>query len=95
MAASIEGASIARRRSFTARATSTSGRPRGLFECVKVVPETGFQALSQVRRGWIAKGVVAGKREADELVLVDIEVWTEGSDGQRTTHGTAEAVLTT
>jgi hypothetical protein len=55
----------------------SSPEPKRLFERVNGVPQTRFQALSQVsRRWWIAKGVVVGKRKAHEPMLVD----TEGLD---------------
>lgn len=39
------------------------------------------------------KGKVTGKREEDGEHLVDLEIWTENPDGQRTTPGTATVVL--
>ena len=39
------------------------------------------------------KGVVTGKREENGRKLVDLEVWTENAQGQRTTPGSATVVL--
>jgi acyl dehydratase len=39
------------------------------------------------------RGVVTGKRQEGGENLVDLEVWTENPDGQKTTPGTATVVL--
>jgi len=39
------------------------------------------------------KGVVTGKGEEGGAKLVDLEVWTENAEGQKTTPGTATVVL--
>jgi acyl dehydratase len=44
---------------------------------------------------WTVNGIVTGKREIDGRKEVDVEVWTENADGQRTTPGRAVAVLNT
>ena len=39
------------------------------------------------------KGVVKDKREGAGQKVVDLEVWTENAQGQRTTPGSATVVL--
>lgn len=48
------------------------------------------------RRGqpFTCRGRVNGLREENGQRIVELELWTEGADGQRTTEGTAEVALT-
>ena len=48
------------------------------------------------RRGqrFTCRGRVTGLREEHGKCIAQLELWTEGSDGRRTTEGTAEVVLT-
>jgi acyl dehydratase len=39
------------------------------------------------------KGRIAALREEDGTKAVELELWTENADGERTTRGTAEVVL--
>lgn len=39
------------------------------------------------------KGTVTGKRQENGENLVDLEIWTENPDGQKTTPGTATVIL--
>jgi hypothetical protein len=42
---------------------------------------------------WFAEGVVTAKRDEDGRKFVDVDVWTENADGERTTPGKAVVVL--
>jgi len=48
------------------------------------------------RRGqpFTCRGRVTGLRDEHGQSIAELELWTEGSNGQRTTEGTAEVVLT-
>jgi acyl dehydratase len=41
----------------------------------------------------LCRGVVTGKQEADGRHYVDLDVWTENPNGQKTTPGTARVIL--
>jgi acyl dehydratase len=47
------------------------------------------------RRGaqFICRGTISALREEDGRGVVELELWTEGQGGQRTTTGSAEVVL--
>ena len=52
-----------------------------------------YRGMDMQGTEWSAKGVVTGKREEDGRKLVDIDVWTENTGGQKTTPGKAVVVL--
>ncbi len=52
-----------------------------------------YRGMDMVDKDVICKGTVTGKRIEDGRNLVDLEVWTETSEGQKTTPGTATVAL--
>ncbi|MEZ5234074.1 MAG: MaoC/PaaZ C-terminal domain-containing protein [Acidimicrobiia bacterium] len=52
-----------------------------------------YRGMDMQGTQWQVKGVVAAKREEGGLKLVDVDVWTENGDGQKTTPGKAVVVL--
>ena len=52
-----------------------------------------YRGMDMVDKDVICKGVVTGKRTEKGESLVDLEVWTETPDGQKTTPGTATVAL--
>ncbi|MDH4146081.1 MAG: MaoC/PaaZ C-terminal domain-containing protein [Acidimicrobiia bacterium] len=52
-----------------------------------------YRGMDMQGAEWQAKGVVTAKREENGLKLVDVDVWTENADGQKTTPGKAVVVL--
>ncbi len=52
-----------------------------------------YRGMDMVEKDVICKGIVTGKRSQDGENLVDIEVWTETPEGQKTTPGTATVAL--
>jgi stress response protein YsnF len=52
-----------------------------------------YRGMDSQGTQWHATGVVTGKRIVDGQRLVDVDVWTENAQGQRTTPGSAVVVL--
>ncbi len=52
-----------------------------------------YRGMDMVDKDVICKGVVTGKRSEDGENLVDVDVWTETPEGQKTTPGTATVAL--
>ncbi len=52
-----------------------------------------YRGMDMVDKDVICKGTVTGKRTEDGRNLVDLEVWTETPEGQKTTPGTATVAL--
>ena len=52
-----------------------------------------YRGMDMVDKDVICKGTVTAKRSEDGEHLVDLEVWTETSEGQKTTPGTASVAL--
>jgi acyl dehydratase len=52
-----------------------------------------YRGMDMVDRDVTCKGIVTGKRSVNGENLVDVEVWTEDPDGQKTTPGTATVAL--
>ena len=52
-----------------------------------------YRGMDMQGTEWQARGVVTGKRVEDGRMLVDIDVWTENAQGQKTTPGKAVVVL--
>ena len=52
-----------------------------------------YRGMDAVNRDVICKGVVKGKRQENGANLVDLEVWTENPEGNKTTPGTAVVAL--
>ena len=52
-----------------------------------------YRGMDMINRDVICKGVVKGKRQENGAGLVDLEVWTEDPDGNKTTPGTAVVAL--
>lgn len=52
-----------------------------------------YRGMDAVNRDVICKGVVKGKRQENGASLVDLEVWTENPEGNKTTPGTAVVAL--
>lgn len=52
-----------------------------------------YRGMDMINRDVICKGVVKGKRSEDGRHLVDLEVWTEDPEGNKTTPGTATVEL--
>jgi hypothetical protein len=49
--------------------------------------------MDMIAKDVICKGVIKAKRQEDGANLVDLEVWTEDPDGNKTTPGTATVEL--
>ncbi len=52
-----------------------------------------YRGMDMVEKDVTCKGIVTGKRSRNGDNLVDIEVWTETPEGQKTTPGTATVSL--
>ncbi len=52
-----------------------------------------YRGMDMVEKDVTCKGIVTGKRSRDGENLVDIEIWTETPEGQKTTPGTATVSL--
>lgn len=52
-----------------------------------------YRGMDMINRDVICKGVVTGKRQENGENLVDLEVWTEDPDGNKTTPGSAVVSL--
>lgn len=52
-----------------------------------------YRGMDMINRNVICKGVIKGKRMEDGRHLVDLEVWTEDPDGNKTTPGSAVVEL--
>jgi acyl dehydratase len=52
-----------------------------------------YRGMDMVDKDVICKGTVTAKRTEDGQNLVDLEVWTETPDSQKTTPGTATVAL--
>jgi len=52
-----------------------------------------YRGMDAVNRDVICKGVVKGKRQEDSANLVDLEIWTEDPEGNKTTPGTGVVAL--
>jgi acyl dehydratase len=52
-----------------------------------------YRGMDLVDRDVVCRGVVTAKREENGVRLVDLEIWTEDPDGNRTTPGTATVQL--
>lgn len=52
-----------------------------------------YRGMDDIDRDIIARGVITGKRVENGDHLVDLEVWTEDPDGNKTTPGTATVIL--
>jgi hypothetical protein len=52
-----------------------------------------YRGMDMQGAEWQAKGVVTAKREEGGRKLVDVDVWTENPQGQKTTPGKAVVVL--
>ncbi|TET94607.1 MAG: hypothetical protein E3J29_08070 [Dehalococcoidia bacterium] len=52
-----------------------------------------YRGMDMVDKDVICKSVVTGKRTENGENLVDLEVWTETAEGQKTTPGTATVAL--
>lgn len=52
-----------------------------------------YRGMDMVNTTFTIRGRVAGKREEGGRRLVDLDVWTENAQGQKTTPGTATVVL--
>ncbi|HXG42223.1 MAG TPA: MaoC/PaaZ C-terminal domain-containing protein [Dehalococcoidia bacterium] len=52
-----------------------------------------YRGMDLVNKNVVCKGVVTRKYQEDGRNLVELDVWTESEDGQKTTPGTAVVVL--
>jgi len=52
-----------------------------------------YRGMDAVDKDVTARGTISGKRQEDGKNLVDLEVWTEDPDGNKTTPGTAMVEL--
>jgi acyl dehydratase len=52
-----------------------------------------YRGMDMVEKDVICKGIVTGKRSQEGENLVDVEVWTETPEGQKTTPGAATVSL--
>ena len=52
-----------------------------------------YRGMDLVDKDVVCKGVVTKKYRQDGQNIVELDVWTESEDGQRTTPGTAVVVL--
>ena len=63
--------------------------PKGFVQEFKC----SFRGMDEPGNDLIIKGSVTGKRQEGGKNLVDIEVWTENPDGQKTSPGSATVEL--
>ena len=52
-----------------------------------------YRGMDMVDKDVVCKGTVTGRRSENGEHLVDLEVWTETPEGQKTTPGTATVAL--
>ncbi len=52
-----------------------------------------YRGMDMVDKDVICKGAITGKRSENGENLVDLEIWTETPEGQKTTPGTATVAL--
>jgi acyl dehydratase len=52
-----------------------------------------YRGMDMVDKDVICKGAISGKRSENGENLVDLEIWTETPEGQKTTPGTATVAL--
>ena len=52
-----------------------------------------YRGMDMLNKEITAKGVVTAKRQENGENLVELDVWTENADGQKTTPGTALVAL--
>ncbi|MEX0684259.1 MAG: MaoC/PaaZ C-terminal domain-containing protein [Dehalococcoidia bacterium] len=52
-----------------------------------------YRGMDMIAKDVICRGVVTGKRQENGSHIVDLEVWTEDPEGNKTTPGTAEVAL--
>ncbi len=52
-----------------------------------------YRGMDGVDKDVICKGAITGKRSENGENLVDLEIWTETPEGQKTTPGTATVAL--
>ena len=52
-----------------------------------------YRGMDMLNKEITAKGVVTAKRQEGGENLVELDVWTENADGQKTTPGTALVAL--
>jgi hypothetical protein len=52
-----------------------------------------YRSMDMIDKDVTCKGTVTAKRSQDGRNLVDLEIWTEDPDGNRTTPGTATVAL--
>ena len=53
-----------------------------------------YRGMDRRGQSFTCRGRVTGLRQERGQRIAELELWTEGSDGRRTTEGTAEVVLT-
>ena len=54
-----------------------------------------YRGMDMIDKDVTCRGVITGKRQENGSNVVDLEVWTEDPDGQKTTPGTAVVELPT
>jgi hypothetical protein len=52
-----------------------------------------YRGMDMVDKYVVCKGIITGKRSENGQNLVDLEIWTETPEGQKTTPGTATVEL--
>ncbi len=52
-----------------------------------------YRGMDMVDKDVVCKGIITGKRSENGQNLVDLEIWTETPEGQKTTPGTATVAL--
>jgi acyl dehydratase len=52
-----------------------------------------YRGMDMVDKDVIARGTISGKRQEKGVNLVDLEIWTEDPEGNKTTPGTATVEL--
>ncbi|HEY5639701.1 MAG TPA: MaoC/PaaZ C-terminal domain-containing protein [Dehalococcoidia bacterium] len=52
-----------------------------------------YRGMDMIDRDVTCRGVITGKRQENGVNVVDLEVWTEDPDGNKTTPGTAVVEL--
>jgi acyl dehydratase len=52
-----------------------------------------YRGMDMIAKDVICKGVITGKRQENGENLIDLEVWTEDPEGNKTTPGTATVEL--
>jgi acyl dehydratase len=52
-----------------------------------------YRGMDMISKDVTARGVITGKRAEGDNHFVDLEVWTEDPEGNKTTPGTATVVL--